>query len=191
VKPSAPLIKIDGNFDDWQNIAPVVSGSPDAADNRSISKVYLAADAENFYVRIDIADKTQVSGFHPHNFDESQGSQFYAVSLDNGDSRDNVTVRLVHADSGTAGGSSWHVELGASRDATFRHAYGHWALNLPTLGPFEMKGSSMEAAIPLAKMKSLLSDLGSTKKYRVVGWTARGWDSFSDVRQTEAGSFSF
>ena len=180
----AVSIKIDGSFDDWQSVPPVVLGSRDATDNKSISRVCLAVDAENFYVRLDIADTRSSSS---HNFDTGLNSPFYAINMDNGDSKDNINLRLVHEDTG----HGWFLELGVREKGSFRHLNGHYYLNLPIIGQFDMKGSSIEAAIPLARIKSLLKDLGSTEKYRIFGWTANGWDTISGVKQTEAGYFTF
>lgn len=198
VPPSLPLldggplpnasIKIDGNLDDWQNIPPVVVSSQDATETWTITKVYLAKDKENFYIRLDIADKTPSSFFHPFNFNNSR---FYAIYIDNGDTRNNVCVRAVFVDS-HGYGVGWYLELGVREKGTWRHNEGHYANSLPVVGQFFMKGSSMEIAVELSKIKGLLNDhLGPTKRYRIFGWTAIGWDDFSDPRQTEAGYFSF
>jgi hypothetical protein len=189
-------IKIDGNFDDWKNIPPVAVGPQDATDNMSISKVYLAVDTENFYIRLDIADKTPSSPLHSDNFDAKHDSPSYGISIDNGDGKHNFSARLFHSERFDVG---WYVETGVRDKDTFRK-------NLIRGCRYEMKGSAVEMAIPLAKIKGFLSDLGPTRRYRVFGWTAKGglptgetgakaaknWDNaIDDMRQTEAGSFSF
>jgi hypothetical protein len=50
-------IKINGKFDDWQNIPPVVVSSQNATDNKTISKIFLAENTKNLYIKTDIADK--------------------------------------------------------------------------------------------------------------------------------------
>ena len=183
-------IKIDGNFDDWKDVPPVVAGSQDAADNNTISRICLAADAKNLYVLLDIADKTPSSFFHQDNFKDLH--QFsYAITIDGGESPENATVRLFRfISNNTIPATGWYVEMGF-RKKTFQDSFGR-AWNYRDQGNYFMKGSSVEIAVPLDKIKRLLGDVTSEKRYRVRGWTGVvGSQVLEDLRETEAGYFSF
>jgi hypothetical protein len=196
-------IKMDGKFDDWTNIPPVVLSSQNGTDNMTISKVFVAADTKNFYIKLDIADKTPSSFFHPDNFNAKNESPSYGITVDTGESRKNLRVRLfnVQSSNGSADGSSlgWFVEIGArDKDIFHRIASGY---------QYKMSGYSAEISLPLAKIQDLLSDLGPTKRFRITGWTAKGGDPtnrgeggadsktfanmIDDLRETQAGYFSF
>ena len=45
-------IKIDGKFDDWQNIEPIFLGASGAKGALGIDKVFLAEDSQNLYLKI-------------------------------------------------------------------------------------------------------------------------------------------
>lgn len=180
-------IRIDGNFDDWNSVPPVVI--QDAPDKSSVSKVFLAMDKENFYVRLNIADTTQRS-FQGHNFSELPGDSFYAIDIDNGDSQKNVILRIVHWDHPWGGGLGWYLELCHGVKGSFHHPY-DYPKSLPSIGQYAMQGSSLEISVPLTKVRKALGDPGPTGKYRVFGWTGKGWDDISDSRQTDPGYFSF
>ena len=208
--PDAPplpkaSIKIDGNFDDWKGVPPVVVGSQDATDNMTISKVFLAADAKSFYIRLDIADKTPVSFFHPDNFNAKNESPSYGITIDTGESRKNLSVRLfdVQSRQGSAEGGNlgWFVEVGVRDGDTF-HLIGFDSGYL-----YKMSGYSAQISLPLTKIRGLLSDLGQTKRFRITGWTAKGGaptnrgeggadakvfsNTIDDLSETQAGYFTF
>jgi hypothetical protein len=184
----AASIKIDGNFDDWKNIPPVAVGVQDAKDNLSINRVALAVDAEKLFIKLDIADTTPSSFFRPSNFKEGVDQVSYAVSMDNGEGTKSVTVRLFKNLQNNQQG--WFVEIGVRERDIFRSSFGPFWIT-GSKGEFAMKGASAEVSVPLDKIKKLLSDLGPTTRYRVFGWTAKGWDNLSEIRQTDAGYFSF
>ena len=198
-------IKIDGKFDDWKDVPPVVVGSQDATDNMTISKVYLAADAKNFYIRLDIADKTPVSFLHPYNFRKTDDVLSYGITMESGDGRKNLSVRLfdVQSRQGSAEGGNlgWFVEVGVRDGDTF-HLIGFDSGYL-----YKMSGYSAQISLPLTKIRGLLSDLGQTKRFRITGWTAKGGaptnrgeggadakvfsNTIDDLSETQAGYFTF
>ena len=192
-------IKIDGNFDDWQNIPPVVVSSLGPDDNTSIRKVSLAVNAEQLFIKLDIADKTPSSFFHFHNFDESPGrptggsktgwetspGRFYAVKIETGETADNFNVLLFHHTANNA--ARWYSTTGVRENGNLRFSGPPWYLD--ELCQFQMKGSSVEMVLPLKRIQALF-DLGPAKRYRVTGWTAKGMSPLEDLRDTEAGLFS-
>ena len=183
-------IKIDGKFDDWQNIKPLVVSSENATDNKAISKVSLAEDTKNLYVRLEIADKTQSSFFHPANFKDDVDQFSYAVTIENPERTKNATIRLVRYYNNSGNADVWYVEVGV-RKGTFQSPFGV-AWNNGSQGDFSMKGSSLEIAVSLDKIKRLLEDLGPTKQYSARGWTAVvGPQDLTDLRETGAGYFTF
>jgi hypothetical protein len=187
-------IKIDGNFDDWKNIPPVAVGSQDAKDNRTISRVTMAADAKSLFIRLDIADKTPGTFSHPHNFREGPDKESYGITIDNGESPKNASVRLYHNTGNFPGG--WMVQIEVRENDTFAAPYGR-AYITGSQGDFVMKESSVEIAVPLDKIIKLLPLAGPTKRYRVVGWTSSvpaGPNSppgFKNLKETEQGFFQF
>ena len=192
-------IKIDGNFDDWQRVPPVVVSSLGPDDNRSIRKVFLAMDAESLFIKLDIADVTPSSFLHLHNFDESPGrrmgglaagqetlpGRFYAIRIDAGESENNLNVLLFHHTHNNAFG--WYSALGVREKGNLRFLT-TWYLEAPCR--FQMRGSSVEAAILLKRIANSLAGFGPAKQYRVAGWTATGMNPLEDLRETEAGIFS-
>jgi hypothetical protein len=78
-------------------------------------------------------------------------------------------------------GGRWQLTIGVRENGTIRV--------LSHAGRMDMKGSSVEIALPLASVKDLLTDLESTR-YRVTSWTSKGTSPLADVRETEAGFFS-
>jgi hypothetical protein len=187
-------IKIDGKFDDWQNIPPVVVSAQGPTDNKTINKIFLAEDAKNLYIRIDIADKTQSSLLHPDNFKPDVEQFSYAVTMDSTESPKNATVRLVRYS--ISANLRWGIEAGVRKE-TFQSPFGQ-AWNNGSQGDFSMKGSSVEIAVSLDKIRKLLEDLGPTKQYRVRGWTGRTGSIYNgetnellDLRETDAGYFTF
>jgi hypothetical protein len=182
--------KIDGNFDKWQNIPPVIVSSLGPDDNKSIRKVYLARDAENLFIKLDIADKTPSSSFHAHNFDEnpgpatgSYGSQlgrFYAIKIDTGESQDNFNVVLARD---ARWGGNWYGVFGVREKGNLR-------LGARISGPIRMTGSSVEMAVLWTVIQDYFDDLGPAKPYRVTAWTAKGTSPLEELRETETGFFS-
>src|SRR5208283_4786025 len=179
------------------NIPPIIVGSQNATDNMTISKVFLAVDKENFYIKLDIADNSPSSFFHPHNFDAMHDSPSYGVTIDTGDSGKNLSVRLFHSE-GEELKHGWLVQIGVRERETFR--------KIDYVDQYEMRGSSVEISLPLPKIKGFLSDLSQTKEYRILGWTAKGgvptsetsaraaitWsNALKDLKETEAGYFTF
>jgi len=70
-------IKIDGNFDDWNGILPTFTHAGWAGKkNLATSKVYLAIDNKTLYMRLDVADSTASSFFHPYNFSTDDNSSY-------------------------------------------------------------------------------------------------------------------
>jgi hypothetical protein len=196
--PDAPplpraSIKIDGNFDDWKNVPPVVVDSQNATDNMTVSKVFLSADTKNFYVRIDIADKTPVSFLHPHNFRQTDDLPSYGITLESDNGRKSATVRLVYHNHDSTRG--WFVEIGVLEKTSFTSPFGR-VINSVSQGDAAMKGSSAEIAVQLDRIRRLLPDFGKAKRYRIVGWTATSGrpeieGTLADLRETEAGYSTF
>ena len=192
----AAAIKVDGNVDDWQGIPAVSVGSPGRDDNKTIRGVWLASDAENLFIRLDIADKTPISFFHAHNFDESPGGQaeggttgpgrFYAVRIDRGDGGLDINVLLFHTSSHNLSG--WHTGFGAREKATLRFV-GTMTAGLEPV-QFQMKGSSVEMTLPMRKFQDYLVEIGQAPRYRVTGWTGRGTKPLEDLRETQPGYFT-
>lgn len=185
-------IKIDGKFDDWKDVPPVVVGSQDATDNMTISKVYLAADAKNFYIRLDIADKTPVSFLHPYNFRKTDDVLSYGITMESGDGRRSATVRLIYADPSNPF-KGWLVLIGVFEKSSFTSPFGRSYLS-GSQGDVAMKGSSAEIAVPLDRIKRLLPDFGKTRRYRITGWTANSPQqegNLEDLRETEPGYSTF
>jgi hypothetical protein len=151
-------IKIDGNFDDWKTIPPAFSatGSPkkDVAANLAIDKVYLAADENNLYMRLDIMDTTPSSFFHRHNFNTDHNSS-YGLDIENG--LNHVVVHVgfappVNSPYGTFIGNRWYAEIG-------RIVSGNWEYIDRVFAYYNMKGSSLEASFPLKTIQKSLADL--------------------------------
>jgi hypothetical protein len=179
----APLpiaaIKIDGSFDDWQNIPSIVVGPQAATDNMSVSKVSMAMDSQDLFIKYDITDTSPSSPSRPHNFDESLNPRnpTYGVDMDSGDSQNGVTVTLTYWGSPSQH-SKWYYSTLVVEKGSYRE--------VDTLrGRYIMKGSSVEIAVPIALVKRYL---GAPGKKRLIAWTRVGNDS---PHKTEAGWFSF
>jgi hypothetical protein len=184
-------IKMDGNFDVWKSIPAVIVGSQNATDNKTISKVSLAADTKNLYIEIDIADRTPSSLFHPFNFSDYQS---YAITIDDIEGPKNATVALCYNEHGNQG---WFVLTGARSKGMFH--FNPQAMAFPnTAHDHSMKGSSVEIEVPLERIKGSLGGASApTKTYRILGWTSKGRIPFTsdydlkDLQETKAGYFIF
>ena len=176
-------IRIDGSFDDWLGVPPIIVGPGEGKDNTHIRQIVLAADTQSLFIRIDLAEDTTGPAFR---LDTS-----YAISIDNGNGPDNFSVRLFHSDHLPFFG--WGVMTGAREKESFRK----FDMGLH----YAMKAFSLEIAVPLADMKRHLGDPMARGQYRVVGWTGKNGVTDSDmnvaanviqgVHLTEAGYFSF
>lgn len=202
-------IKINGSFDKWNDIPPVVVSSPeDIVDRRSITRISFAFDESHFFVRFDIADKTPSSFFHQHNFDDS--GPFYAIGMEDEEGLKNANIRLVPlgrtwASSGGGGRPSWIIEVGTREKDIFHPTFSTGTVAQGGQANYNMNGSSVEIAIPLTQVKPLLDNLGPGKRYRAYCWTGRysinlsannmlivSSNAFSEFRQGKAlGYFSF
>jgi hypothetical protein len=89
---------------------------------------------------------------------------------------------------------AWGVEVGVKKEI-LQIPFGP-ARYSGRQGDFSMKGSALEIAVSMDKIRKLLEDLGPTKQYRVRGWTAvtggvNEGGPLQDLRETEASYFTF
>ena len=177
-------IKIDGDFDDWENVTPAFSsgmGTPEG-ENFAIDKVYLSVDDDNLYMRFDIKDATSSSFFHPHNFDTDHDS-YYRITLTNGGR--SVDLDVIHDTDGTDK-AGWHSETcklvdGQREIVDQRDAYA-------------MKGPHLEASFPMEKIKENLGALAPGAYYKLTastGYEANGRDSSKREDWTATKRFAF
>ena len=150
--PKASM-KIDGDFQDWSELPVAFTGSG-GSTGLSIGKVYLAVDQERFYMRFDVGDATPSSFLHPHNFDVRHNSS-YGLDIENG--KNKVVLQVNYLSSGRRS-NRWLVQVG-------RVDNGRWTL-LDESAYCALKGSSLEASFPLAKIKTNLGlpDTGGSCK---------------------------
>jgi len=119
-------------------------------------------DSNKFYARIDINDSTPTSFFHPSNFDTDHNSR-YTVFLENG--RVWVVLEIVY----DSRGGRWTMHLGKEVD-------GKWVMDQNS-GSYAIKGSSLEMAYPLDRLKDYLAVGRSTSVnvYATSGYSDGNW----------------
>ena len=152
-------IRIDGNFNDWKDVLPAFDQKSTREGNLIYDKVFLAADSEKIYIRLDIRDFTPASFFHPNNFDTRHNSMYGVNITANGD-RD-VNLQLVFNTSPQS--NRWLIEIDErvmrQPDSVDR-----------SVGPYAMKGRSLEAAFPLESIRRYLRTALSTT-YTICAWS--------------------
>jgi hypothetical protein len=145
--PSAS-IRIDGSFDDWKDVRPLfVDPAGDAVllgKSGDMVRVFAAEDADWLYMAFEIADTTEVSFFHPHNFDTTRDNS-YSLLIDPGPRQISLTVGYDAA--------RVHGFAAASR------LDGGWTQICE--GQYAKKGSWAEARFPLRPLREYL-EAGST-----------------------------
>ncbi|MGA2765238.1 MAG: hypothetical protein ABSG17_17965 [Spirochaetia bacterium] len=154
-------IKIDGNFDDWDDILPAFASGTRSIENKSlaIDKVYLAVDEKSLYMRFDVRDRSRSSFFHPNNFDTAHSST-YGIHLYNG--IDQVNCEIVFDPSPRV--SQWQIGV-------VSYSNGGAARIPGTYGSFAMKGSSAEVAFPLELIKKVLGVPGASGHCQVSAYS--------------------
>jgi hypothetical protein len=154
-------IKIDGNFDDWNGILPAFTFGTLSPKNKSlaIDKVYLAVDAKNLYMKIDMKDIRPSYFFNTHNFD-TQSHSTYGPKFDIGANQVTVDVQFDNSPKN----NHWYTVIGK------RVSGGSWEL-IGMYGNYDMKGSSLEASFPLDPIKQNLGVLGTQGHFRIFAAT--------------------
>jgi hypothetical protein len=128
-------IKIDGKFDDWEDIRPAFVNPYTSKGNMGIRRAFLARDDKTLYVKMEIADDTPSSWFHSDNFNREHNT-VYGVFI--GDATFNIGLNVYY----DRERNTWHTDIGGGPVRDWKH--------ISTLGSWAMKGSSMEAGFPLA-----------------------------------------
>lgn len=177
-------IKIDGKFDDWKGILPAfASGTAFPAEkNLAIDKVFLAVDAKNLYLRLDVKDDTPSSFFHPNNFDTRHNTN-YALGLSNGGREVEAHIQF-HKDPRQ---NRWMIEI-------FKKVNGGAWEFVPANNNYSMKGSSLEASFELEQLKKALGDLSELSRYDVRAYISYPDDQFQNYAGcdgTETKQFTF
>ena len=136
-------IKIDGKFDDWMEVEPVLFGPSGDEGNLAIDKVYLAVDSKNLYMKLDIKDDTPSSFFHPNNFNTGHETVKSGVGMKS--QRGHIEAFVVFDNES----KSWWLHT------TLFSSVGYSRI-IDTSQDYAMKGSSLEAAFRMKPIKDYL-----------------------------------
>jgi len=139
-------IKIDGKFDDWEDILPAFLNPYTSKGNLGIRRAFLARDDKTLYVKMEIADDTRSWLLHPDNFNREHRT-VYGVFI--GDRTFNINLNVYYDPER----NTWHTDIGGG-------PVGDWK-RISSLGNWAMKGSSMEAGFPLASFAKYVAPGGS------------------------------
>jgi hypothetical protein len=166
LKPLDPIptatIKIDGKFEDWQNIPPALTDGQENVGSMDIERVYLARDSKYIYTRVDLYDRTPTSLGHPHNFDAKHMSHYHVTVHLPG----SVMLELSLVYNYYSSSKAWFTQIG-------KNDLGKWEL-VARAGSHSMRGSSCEARYPLSAVRKYVAEGEIYPVSCTAGWVVDG-----------------